>query len=147
MTVTDFTPNEMMTIAAARQLGNDDVCFVGIGAPSAACNVARLTHAPSDQLAISLGLGVADFQEATFTATAWRADLGVTWAPKGSPLELSAAVVRDGFWGDTAAPADTRAQLGLTWRFGDTGGTRRPVADRAFHAAQPMDGLIRRGLF
>ena len=27
--------------AAARALSNDDVCFVGIGAPSAACNVAR----------------------------------------------------------------------------------------------------------
>lgn len=44
--MTDFTSSEMMTIAAARQLSNDDVCFVGIGAPSAACNVARLTHAP-----------------------------------------------------------------------------------------------------
>ena len=43
--MTDFTPNEMMTIAAARQLTSKDVCFVGIGAPSAACNVARLTHA------------------------------------------------------------------------------------------------------
>ena len=41
--MTDFTPDEMMTIAAARALRNDDVCFVGIGAPSAACNVARLT--------------------------------------------------------------------------------------------------------
>ena len=41
-----FTPNEMMTIAAARALRNEDVCFVGIGAPSAACNLARLTHAP-----------------------------------------------------------------------------------------------------
>jgi glutaconate CoA-transferase subunit B len=41
-----YTPNEMMTIAAARALRNDDVCFVGIGAPSAACNLARLTHAP-----------------------------------------------------------------------------------------------------
>ena len=41
-----FTADEMMTIAAARALRNDDVCFVGIGAPSAACNVARLTHAP-----------------------------------------------------------------------------------------------------
>lgn len=40
------TPTEMMTIAAARLLTNDDVCFVGIGAPSAACNLARLTHAP-----------------------------------------------------------------------------------------------------
>ncbi len=35
-----------MTIAAARALRNDDVCFVGIGMPSAASNVARLTHAP-----------------------------------------------------------------------------------------------------
>ena len=41
----DFTRNEMMTIVAARALKNDDVCFVGIGAPSAACNVARLIHA------------------------------------------------------------------------------------------------------
>lgn len=41
------SPTEMMTIAAARALNNDDVCFVGIGAPSAACNLARLTHAPN----------------------------------------------------------------------------------------------------
>ena len=40
------TADEMMTIAAARLLRSDDVCFVGIGAPSAACNLARLTHAP-----------------------------------------------------------------------------------------------------
>jgi glutaconate CoA-transferase subunit B len=45
-TMANYTPNEMMTIAAARALKNDDVCFVGIGAPSAACNLARLTHAP-----------------------------------------------------------------------------------------------------
>jgi len=42
----DYKPNEMMTIAAARALRNEDVCFVGIGMPSAASNVARLTHAP-----------------------------------------------------------------------------------------------------
>jgi glutaconate CoA-transferase subunit B len=42
----DYSPSEMMTVAAARALTNDDVCFVGIGAPSAACNLARLTHAP-----------------------------------------------------------------------------------------------------
>lgn len=41
-----YTASEMMTIAASRALANDDVCFVGIGAPSAACNLARLTHAP-----------------------------------------------------------------------------------------------------
>jgi glutaconate CoA-transferase, subunit B len=41
-----YTSTEMMTVAAARALGNDDICFVGIGLPSAACNLARLTHAP-----------------------------------------------------------------------------------------------------
>src|SRR3990170_7396000 len=44
--MTDYTPTEMMTVAAARALRNDDVCFVGIGMPSAAANLARLTHAP-----------------------------------------------------------------------------------------------------
>ncbi|PRD40852.1 3-oxoadipate--succinyl-CoA transferase subunit B [Phyllobacterium phragmitis] len=51
----DFTANEMMTIAAARALTNEDVCFVGIGAPSAACNVARLTHAPDITLIYESG--------------------------------------------------------------------------------------------
>lgn len=40
------TPDEMMTIAAARLLWPGCVCFVGIGVPSAAANLARLTHAP-----------------------------------------------------------------------------------------------------
>ncbi|MDB5651549.1 MAG: CoA-transferase subunit beta [Hyphomicrobiales bacterium] len=51
----DFTPNEIMTIVAARALKNDDVCFVGIGAPSAACNLARLTHAPQITLIYESG--------------------------------------------------------------------------------------------
>ncbi len=50
-----FTPDEMMTIAASRVLTNTDVCFVGIGAPSAACNVARLTHAPDITLIYESG--------------------------------------------------------------------------------------------
>ncbi len=50
-----YTPNEMMTIAAARALRNEDVCFVGIGAPSAACNLARLTHAPKITLIYESG--------------------------------------------------------------------------------------------
>jgi glutaconate CoA-transferase, subunit B len=49
------TPTEMMTIAAARALKSSDVCFVGIGAPSAACNLARLTHAPDITLIYESG--------------------------------------------------------------------------------------------
>ena len=44
--MSDYTPGEIMTIEAARRLENGTVCFVGIGMPSAAANLARLTHAP-----------------------------------------------------------------------------------------------------
>ena len=44
-----------MTVTAARCVGNDDVCFVGIGLPSAACNLARLTHAPGITLIYESG--------------------------------------------------------------------------------------------
>src|SRR6185436_1333729 len=43
------------TIVAARALRSSDVCFVGIGAPSAACNLARLTHAPGITLIYESG--------------------------------------------------------------------------------------------
>jgi glutaconate CoA-transferase subunit B len=41
-----YSRDEMMTVAACRRLRNGEVCFVGIGLPSAAANLARLTHAP-----------------------------------------------------------------------------------------------------
>lgn len=44
--MSEWTRDEMMTVAAARRLWDGCVCFVGIGLPSAACNLARLTHAP-----------------------------------------------------------------------------------------------------
>ncbi|HUZ66807.1 MAG TPA: CoA-transferase, partial [Beijerinckiaceae bacterium] len=50
-----FTPTEIMTVVAARALRNEDVCFVGIGAPSAACNLARQTHAPDITLIYESG--------------------------------------------------------------------------------------------
>lgn len=53
--MSDYAPTEMMTIAAARALSDTDVCFVGIGAPSAACNLARLTHAPGITLIYESG--------------------------------------------------------------------------------------------
>jgi glutaconate CoA-transferase subunit B len=46
MSPPDYSRDEIMTVTAARQLRNGAVCFVGIGLPSAACNLARLTHAP-----------------------------------------------------------------------------------------------------
>jgi glutaconate CoA-transferase, subunit B len=46
VTCDDYTPDEMMSVAAARMLEDDMSCFVGIGLPSTAANLARRTHAP-----------------------------------------------------------------------------------------------------
>jgi glutaconate CoA-transferase subunit B len=43
----DYTADEMMSVAAARALGDGMSCFVGIGLPSKAANLARRAHAPN----------------------------------------------------------------------------------------------------
>src|SRR3546814_9112058 len=50
-----WTPDEMMTVEAARRVGNGRVCFVGIGLPSAAANLARLTSGPDTVLIYESG--------------------------------------------------------------------------------------------
>jgi len=41
-----FAADEMMAVEASRRLADGTVCFVGIGLPSLAANLARRTHAP-----------------------------------------------------------------------------------------------------
>ena len=67
-----YTADEMMTACAARALRDGMTCFVGIGLPSAAANLARATHAPNlvliyesgtigakpDRLPLSIGDGI-----------------------------------------------------------------------------------------
>jgi glutaconate CoA-transferase subunit B len=67
-----WTADEMMTVAAARAMRDGAVCFVGIGLPSTAANLARRTHAPElvliyesgtlgakpDRLPLSIGDGI-----------------------------------------------------------------------------------------
>jgi glutaconate CoA-transferase subunit B len=50
-----YTSDEMMTIAASRMIRNGVSLFVGIGLPSAAANLARLTHAPDTVLLYESG--------------------------------------------------------------------------------------------
>ena len=50
-----YTREEIMTVTAARQLVNGAVCFVGIGLPSVAANLARRTHAPGCVLVYESG--------------------------------------------------------------------------------------------
>jgi glutaconate CoA-transferase subunit B len=67
-----YTADEMMTVTAARVLRDRMTCFVGIGLPSEAANLARYTHAPNlvliyesgtigtkpDTLPLSIGDGI-----------------------------------------------------------------------------------------
>jgi glutaconate CoA-transferase subunit B len=50
-----YTADEMMAVEAARRLDDTTVCFVGIGLPSLAANLARRTHAPGCTLIYESG--------------------------------------------------------------------------------------------
>jgi len=50
------SPAEMMIVVSARQLAGERVCFVGVGPPNIACNLAKLTVAPDLQLVYEAGV-------------------------------------------------------------------------------------------
>ena len=49
------TPEETMTIAAAREVKDRQVLLVGVGPPNAAANLARRLHAPDAVLIYESG--------------------------------------------------------------------------------------------
>jgi glutaconate CoA-transferase subunit B len=52
----DYTPSEMMIVAAARALAGVRTVFVGVGQPNIACNLARRTVAPGLELIYESGV-------------------------------------------------------------------------------------------
>ncbi len=50
-----YSADEMMAVEAARRLDDETVCFVGIGLPSLAANLAQRTHAPGCVLVYESG--------------------------------------------------------------------------------------------
>jgi glutaconate CoA-transferase, subunit B len=50
-----FTQSEMMIVAAARELAGQHVCFVGVGLPNIAVNLAQRTVAPDLELVYEAG--------------------------------------------------------------------------------------------
>src|SRR5438093_4614741 len=51
-----YTPAEMMIVASARQLAGERVCFVGVGLPNIACNLAQRTVARELELVYESGV-------------------------------------------------------------------------------------------
>jgi glutaconate CoA-transferase subunit B len=54
--MTEYTAAEMMIVASARQLAGERVCFVGVGPPNIACNLAKRTVAPDLELVYESGV-------------------------------------------------------------------------------------------
>src|SRR3712207_3541014 len=50
-----YAADEMMTVAASRELRDGQVCLVGVGPPNAAANLARRLHAPGAVLVYESG--------------------------------------------------------------------------------------------
>jgi len=110
-----YTPEEMMVVASARLLDEDDVVFIGIGLPSKAANLARKTHAPKlsmiyesgtlDTAPTVLPLSIGD-PELSRTAKA------VVSVPEMFNYWLQGGWIRTGFLG--AAQIDCFANLNTT---------------------------------
>jgi glutaconate CoA-transferase subunit B len=56
MAQAEYTPSEMMIVAAARALAGARTVFVGVGLPNIACNLARHTVAPDMELIYEAGV-------------------------------------------------------------------------------------------
>ena len=143
--------DEMMAVEAARRLRDGDVCFVGIGLPSLACNLARATHAPGCVLVYESGtigakptrlpLSIGDGELAE-TADA------VVSVPEMFAYWLQGGRIDVGFLG--AAQIDRFGNLNSTV-IGDydapegaAAGRRRRARDRAARAARSTSCCARR---
>lgn len=124
MTADSYSTSEMMTVAAARRLRDGATCFVGIGLPSTAANLARLTHAPRVSLIYESGtigakpsvlpLSIGDGELATSADT-------VVSTPEIFRYYLQAGRIDVGFLG--AAQIDRFANINTTV----IGSYRRPT--------------------
>src|SRR5438270_7634691 len=110
-----WTPEEMMTVAAARHLPDRCICFVGIGRPGVAANLARATHAPGIVLV---------YESGAIGAKPWRLPLSIGDGELAETADLVVSVPEmfnywlQGGWIDIgflgAAQIDRRGRINTT---------------------------------
>lgn len=140
-----WTADEMMTIAAARQLTGGCVCLVGIGLPNVAANLALRTHAPDCVLVYESG--VIGAQPTRVPLSIGDGDLADTAVSVVSVPELfnywlQGGRIDVGFLG--AAQIDRFANLNSTviGDYGKGGGVRLPGAGGAPEIASSAKEVI-----
>jgi glutaconate CoA-transferase subunit B len=113
--MSEYSPEEMMVVAAARMLDPDDVVFIGIGLPSKAANLARQTHAP--KISMIYESGTLDTKPTVLPLSIGDPDLSrtakaVVSVPEMFNYWLQGGWIRTGFLG--AAQIDRFANLNTT---------------------------------
>lgn len=103
---------------------------------------ASIAHQFAPAVELELALDVADFDEASFSATSYDAGLRASYSPDGSPWGAYVSVTHSALSGHDAA---TRVGLGLNISLGTAGGTDPHT--RLFRTPDPVAPLVRRGLW
>lgn len=104
-----------------------------------------IAHALTPALEVEAALDAADFDEASFRATAVEASLTARYSAEGSPWGAYASVTRSELTGRDGAPGTTRIGLGVTFTFGTSGGPN--PHNRPFRRTDPVAQLARRGIW
>jgi hypothetical protein len=108
---------------------------------------AGVTRQIGERTAVSARIGLAEFDEAAFSTVLYTADIAVAHSIGGTGIEIGASLGASGSLGDSVLGDDVVARVGMIWRFGAGSGADRALGSRAFGRAQPVEELLRRGMF
>lgn len=133
--LTDQTTLELRGGIGAANARDLDFIFAGAG----------LAHALSDTTVLTAGLDLAEFDERDFRAIGYEARVGLDYQSQTNGFGAFVEVAYSGLEGRDSAPAQTDLRLGMTWRFGGTGGVSPET--RLFRTPDPVAQLVRRGFF
>ncbi len=104
-----------------------------------------LSHDIAPWLSVHTGIGLAEYDEAGFSAMAYQISAGIDYRPQGQPFGVFAELTHDRLTGQNAQPGQTEFRAGLSLSFGTT--RRGGPETRSFTMPDPLDPLTRRGLF
>ena len=103
-----------------------------------------LAHTVTPSFDLEAALDVAEFDEASLSTISYEVGVTATYSPEGAPWGVFASVTHSDLTGGDFSGA-TRVGLGLSWTFGNSGGT--DPATRLFRSVDPVAPLLRRDLW
>jgi len=103
-----------------------------------------VAHALSSAFELEAAFDVAEFDEVSLSTVSYEVGVTATYSPEGAPWGVFASVTHSDLTGGEFSGA-TRVGLGLSWTFGNSGGT--DPSTRLFRSVDPVAPLLRRDLW